>query len=45
MAVVRLEVTTREPYEGGQSFGATGSYEKVAGACTLPSIRFTLRIP
>ena len=35
MAVVRLEVTTREPYAGGQSFGATGSYEKVAGRLHL----------
>ena len=35
MAVVRLEVTKREPYAGGRSFGAAGSYEKVAGRLHL----------
>jgi len=29
MAVVRLEVTRREPILGGAPFGAGGAYEKV----------------
>src|SRR5260370_41964934 len=31
MAVVRLEVTGREPILGGAPFGAGGAYEKVEG--------------
>lgn len=31
MAVVRLEVTRREPMLGGARFGSTGAYEKVEG--------------
>ena len=31
MAVVRLEVTRREPVLGGAPFGAGGAYEKVEG--------------
>ena len=31
MAVVRLEVTRREPVLGGARFGSTGAYEKVEG--------------
>ena len=31
MAVTTLEVTAREPYWGGQSFGDTGPYEKISG--------------
>ncbi|MEM9359486.1 MAG: alpha/beta hydrolase domain-containing protein [Pseudomonadota bacterium] len=29
MAVERLEITNREPYEGGHSFGSGGSYERI----------------
>lgn len=30
-AVTRLEITRREPFAGGQAFGAVGPYEKVVG--------------
>jgi hypothetical protein len=29
--VVRIEVSSREPFAGGQAFGAVGAYEKVRG--------------
>ena len=29
MAVSRLEIVGREPYQGGQEFGAVGSYERI----------------
>ena len=29
MAVERLEITHREPYESGQSFGDGGVYERI----------------
>ena len=31
MALVRLEVTTRKPFAEGQTFGATGGYERIDG--------------
>jgi hypothetical protein len=31
MAVIGFEITKREPYEGGQSFGDTGPYERIDG--------------
>ena len=30
-AVTRIEITQREPFAGGQGFGAAGAYEKVVG--------------
>ena len=31
MALVRLEITTRKPFAGGQTFGSTGAYEQIDG--------------
>lgn len=31
MAVVNFEITNREQYAGGRSFGSTGSYERIDG--------------
>ncbi|HMM40491.1 MAG TPA: alpha/beta hydrolase domain-containing protein [Thermomicrobiales bacterium] len=31
MAVVRFEELSREPYDGGSEFGATGAYERIDG--------------
>ena len=31
MAVTRLEINSREPFNGGQSFGPTGAYEQLGG--------------
>jgi len=42
MAVVRLEVTRREPVVGGARFGSTGAYEKIEGVlhfATDPTVR------
>jgi hypothetical protein len=33
--VSHLEITRREPFAGGMTFGATGSYEKLVGTATL----------
>jgi len=33
--VVRIEITERSPFAGGQSYGATGAYERIAGRLHL----------
>ena len=35
MAVIHLDMTTREPLLGGKSFGATGAYEVLRGTVTF----------
>lgn len=35
MPVIDVEVTRREPYAGGQSFGETGVYERIDGVLTF----------
>ena len=32
---VSLEITTREPFAGSESFGAVGAYERIEGRFTL----------
>ncbi|MEZ4569936.1 MAG: alpha/beta hydrolase domain-containing protein [Thermomicrobiales bacterium] len=34
MAVIELEIQRREPYAGGQTFGETGSYDRIDGIVT-----------
>ena len=31
MAVTRLEINSRQPFDGGKSFGNVGSYEQLDG--------------